>query len=323
VPGKTPSPAATLRALMTGAFSLEELKALAFDLGIDAETLGGADKTGKVIELIQTCARNGRVAELVDLCRKQRPNLKWDDIGVAAASNPAAFTFVPAEAQKTTLNLSPDRAARFGFLAGILTLMIFLCGFGGGFVAGDLVDIRVNPVPVDPKSLDDVAFAVAGQRFAASETGQPVENVLRALGNSTFRPGTNAWVRFNNVQATTLADQLIARLSPPPIQDPHVRFFDSGEAVVNFKIGSARVIVAYKPTVEGERLVLNPTRLILHPFEPADGSVPRFGWLPLPVGIAAPFTDWAQTQLDEATRGIAFTRVQVSADWVQVDMQTK
>lgn len=58
-------------------FSESELKSLCFDLGIDYENLGGSTKSGKVLELIQMTQRHGRLSELVDLVRQQRPHASW------------------------------------------------------------------------------------------------------------------------------------------------------------------------------------------------------------------------------------------------------
>jgi hypothetical protein len=58
-------------------FSVGELKSLCFDLGIDYENLSGSSKSGKVLELIQMVQRHGRLSELVDLVRQERPHASW------------------------------------------------------------------------------------------------------------------------------------------------------------------------------------------------------------------------------------------------------
>lgn len=58
-------------------FSEGELETLCFDLRIDYENLPGRTKADKARELIETMERNGRLSELVHLCKQQRPNVQW------------------------------------------------------------------------------------------------------------------------------------------------------------------------------------------------------------------------------------------------------
>lgn len=62
-----------LRSKMDQDFSLEEIKLLCFDMGIDFESLPGEGKGAKIRELIAFCQRRGRLDALADKVRGERP----------------------------------------------------------------------------------------------------------------------------------------------------------------------------------------------------------------------------------------------------------
>lgn len=316
----SPSPAAALRQLMTTSFSLDEVRTLCFDLGIDYETLSGDDKSSKIVELIQFCGRSGRAAELVDQCRKARPGDAWNAIGVEAASNPGAFSFVPVDTAKPLLNASPDRAAKLGFAAGALALLLFVCGFGGGVVAGNLVDVTFNPVQPDPSRLEQTVVSVDGKKFTAGSVGRSHLELLQQAVSGRLPSGTPIEVAYNNVEMTTLLDELIRRSPGVPVSDVHARFLASKEGVLNFKLGGSRVVIAYTASIRGKRLVIEPTRAVVQIIEQPQS---RFGWVPVPVTFARAFTDWAQGQLDVLATRVSFERVNIGEDRASLRMVTR
>jgi hypothetical protein len=58
-------------------FNQNELRDLAFQLGIDYDGLPGDGKADKARELVQYLERRGRSPELVAICLQQRPNVDW------------------------------------------------------------------------------------------------------------------------------------------------------------------------------------------------------------------------------------------------------
>jgi hypothetical protein len=52
-----------------------ELRTLCADLGVDYESLPPGGKADKARELVAYCERHGRVAELIALVRKVRPDV--------------------------------------------------------------------------------------------------------------------------------------------------------------------------------------------------------------------------------------------------------
>lgn len=69
-----------LRDQVAESFDAEELRALVFDLGLDWDELQGARKTTRVQDLIVQLGRSGRLSELVDLVREERPHINWPDV---------------------------------------------------------------------------------------------------------------------------------------------------------------------------------------------------------------------------------------------------
>lgn len=66
-----------LRDCIVEHFSLEELKTMCFDLGIDYDSLEGSGKSDKARELVLSMNRVGRCPELVAYCKENRPNARF------------------------------------------------------------------------------------------------------------------------------------------------------------------------------------------------------------------------------------------------------
>jgi len=81
---------------LAAAFSLGEMKDLAFALGVvDFASLPGETKEDKARELALRMVRENRLAQLVALCRRERPNRAWPAFGPTPepAENPLAAQF--------------------------------------------------------------------------------------------------------------------------------------------------------------------------------------------------------------------------------------
>ncbi len=315
------TPAGQLRQQLVTWFSAEELQAMAFDLGIDWETLSGDTKGTKAGDLIQHAARNDKIVDLINASRAARPNVDWNDAGLAAAANPKQFLFVPDD--KPLINAAPDRALKLGIALGMAMVLMLGCGFGGGLVAGQVVSVTLRPVQPDPSSLNDIQFMIGGQSFTPQGAGVPAMQVLSAIGNGSLPPGTDVGVWVDNVQATTIADLAVKASPDAPVSDPHIRFLEDGRISVNFRVdglNSRRVALAYTASTDGGRLILTPVSANVNMIEVPDST---FGWVPLPVATVDAATDWAQAQLDAAARNFWFTDVEVSENQFQVEGTTR
>lgn len=67
------------REMLIEAFSDSDLRTLCFDMGLDYEVIGGADKASKVRELLMYCERCGCTESLIAAAARARPNLPWQD----------------------------------------------------------------------------------------------------------------------------------------------------------------------------------------------------------------------------------------------------
>jgi len=315
----TQTPAGELRQQLVIYFSAEELQAIAFDLGIDWETLSGDTKITKAGDLIQHAARNDKIVDLVNACRQMRPNVDWNDAGIAAAGNPKQFLFVPDD--KPLVNASPDRALKLGVVLGVVMVLLLGCGFGGGLIAGQVVSVTLKPVQPDPASLGGIQFEFGSQSFTPQGAGVSAGQAFNAIGR--LPAGTNVGIGMDNVQATTIADELVKASPNAPITEPHIRFLNDGKIAVNFRsdaLNGRRVALAYTAQAQKGRLILTPVSVNVNVVEVPNST---FGWVPLPVSSVESATSWAQAQLDAFARNFIFTNVEVSENHIQVEGTTR
>ncbi len=97
-----------LRERLVALFSLEELRTLAFDLGIDHEEVGGEGKGSMARELIGYAQRRGRLDELQRRAAALRPHVAWD---AAPPASPSATPLGPDERARTERTLAMARRA--------------------------------------------------------------------------------------------------------------------------------------------------------------------------------------------------------------------
>jgi hypothetical protein len=81
---------AKLKKLITGHFTLSELKTLCFDLGIPHENIPGTTLEEKSVELIAFCERNGNLENLINELRIKRPHVDWPVIRIPSEKSPDA-----------------------------------------------------------------------------------------------------------------------------------------------------------------------------------------------------------------------------------------
>ncbi|MGD2050356.1 MAG: AAA family ATPase, partial [Chloroflexota bacterium] len=90
---------AQLRHLLNEYFSEGELRELCFDLDVPYDDLSGRGKREKVMELIGYLERRNRLADLLELGRRLRPNVNWPS---AAAISQPEYEDIRIEAQRET-----------------------------------------------------------------------------------------------------------------------------------------------------------------------------------------------------------------------------
>ena len=317
----TPSPAAKLRQLLSQLFSKEELAALCFDLGVDYDSLPGDGTTAKVVEMIEYFSRAGRIKALVQLASTQRIQTDWGELLTLAQSQPSIFRSdaVSIPISKDVVNLPPNRALKLGFAAGALAVVLLVCGFGGGLLAGQVIDVTVKPTPVDKSSLERVQVRVSNNSGAMQGTIAPIDNIFNAVTSGKLRRGTRVEMDLDNIQLTTFADSYVDVSAP--ITDVHIQSLQ-GRATVNMRVktlGNRRVLVAYTASTSGGKVILTPQSAWLNVVEIEKST---FGWLPLPVNSVANVTQWIQRNLDTAASAFRFDGVTFETNKLTVKGRT-
>ncbi|HEY3341911.1 MAG TPA: hypothetical protein VGK81_07825 [Anaerolineae bacterium] len=292
------TPPAQLRENVLAYFEVDDLESLCFDLGVDYNGLPGDGKAAKVVAMLEYFGRTGRVTQLIDRCAQLRPNVAWDVLREAALANPDLFRPIsPDEPStptgKSLLNLPPDRALRLGIMVGVVLVLVLLCGFSGGILASNFVSVTLKPVPVSPS-----AGAVAAGEIAALPRLEPGESVQLA---------------YDDVKATSLADNLLVR-PDSPVSEVHVQFLQSGDIGMNVRVkalGNRRVVFGMEVRAENGRLILAPKSVAVNVLE-IPGST--FGWIAVPTDLINPFIAWLQGQLDQAAQVYWFQSLHIAKD---------
>jgi len=81
---------AALRQMLTTQLSEEELRTLCFDLDVEYDDLKGESKADKARELILYLERRVRLADLINVGKRLRPDLAWGDVVLVSPATPVA-----------------------------------------------------------------------------------------------------------------------------------------------------------------------------------------------------------------------------------------
>ncbi len=71
---------ADLREAVEDSFSLDELRTICFDMRIPYENLQSDTKEAMVRELLVYCENRGRLPKLLNILKKERPNIRWQSL---------------------------------------------------------------------------------------------------------------------------------------------------------------------------------------------------------------------------------------------------
>ena len=75
-----PNSLADLQGKLAQSFSLEELDDLCFGLNISHEEIVGKTIKARTRALVEYCQRRGRLSELIEKCREERPKVNWYEL---------------------------------------------------------------------------------------------------------------------------------------------------------------------------------------------------------------------------------------------------
>ncbi|MGQ9870494.1 hypothetical protein [Leptodesmis sp.] len=69
-----------LRDMLESRFNPQELSVLVFDLGVDYDALYGQSRSQKTGDLIYELVRTDRLGDLIEVGRRLRPDVPWDNV---------------------------------------------------------------------------------------------------------------------------------------------------------------------------------------------------------------------------------------------------
>ena len=178
-----------LRQAIDSCFGEEDLQALCFDLGFDYESLPAAGKTAKIVQLITSFHRQGRIVELIDYCSQQRPNIPWAELREAAETDPSAVISEPdaVAASRTpgSLDYPPSRSARkrLSTMSGLWYIVVAV-----GFIGVVAAILIIGPeILTAIKPTNTPASATA---TAAPAPTTPLPSPTATLQQETFHDPT-------------------------------------------------------------------------------------------------------------------------------------
>ncbi len=279
---------ARLREALVASFDDGGLELLSADIGVDYETLEGTSRPKKAFELVDYCARSGRIVELIDMAAARRPHAAatWPAFRTVAVATPDAFRLVAATAVADGSSpeaLSPvalanpaiTAALKIGFIAGALLILLLGCAFSAGIAFGS------GSLPLGPRPVPDRASAGAVKRAA---DGTPVGGTLN--------------VALTDGAATALADDAMRASG---VKDVGVRFAANGDMIVTgdvAQLGGRQVALIYNLSTESGRLSAKLEGAAVNVFGNNESS---FGWVAVPAGFitGVPSVASAQTQLNQ------------------------
>lgn len=115
---------------ITNAFNLNELRTLAYDMGIDYEDLEGSSKTTKALALVQYAQRHNMMGKLIAQVQRTRPNALPPG---AAAVQPGSTPPTTAAGDAAATLTPPTIVVQGDYVAGDKT--------GGDKVGGDKITV--------------------------------------------------------------------------------------------------------------------------------------------------------------------------------------
>jgi hypothetical protein len=281
---------ARLREAIVDVFDDRDLELLSADIGVDYDTLEGTSRPKKAYELVDYCARSGRIVELVDLAASRRlhSGVDWAAFRAVAVATPEAFRLLPAmpftEASASTAltpvalaNPAVSAALRIGFIAGALLILLLGCAFSAGIAFGS------GSLPLGPRPAPDRASASAVKRAA---DGTPVGGTLN--------------VALTDGAATALADDAMRASGVKDVKDVGVRFAANGDMIVTAdvaQLGGRQVALIYNLSTESGRLNATLEGAAVNVLGNNESS---FGWVAVPAGLltSVPAVASSQTQLN-------------------------
>lgn len=173
-----------LRKILETYFDEDELETLCFDLRVDYESLAGDTKTHKVVDLVRTFARTGRIEELIDYCSRMRPNVPWGELRQQAARNPLVVDTRPDEPRPAPQTRGPATSPqRKPWRGRFVTVLVTVIAVAAAVVAWNVIFDGGAPEPTvsaSPPATSQTSPPAPAQSSTGPTDFRVVEVILRA-----------------------------------------------------------------------------------------------------------------------------------------------
>ena len=210
---------AQLVALIKESFTANELgHELYFPLSIAYDEVEGTTRSAKAQGLVQICGRNGRLSELVALCKTARPHMTWPLL--PETKKIETETEVETE-ESESLSLNDVPTVLWILLGAIVVIIIWV---GSIWLYGDVEPI---PLPTYTPTSTMTATATVMSTATATVTITLPDDTSTPTMTATPSPLPTATATMTSTPTvtatptTTLTPTVTATPSPTPTRDPH------------------------------------------------------------------------------------------------------
>jgi len=183
---------------LSAAYSREELNVLCYELGLDPDELEDGTKSELIWQIITWCQRRGKLANLIHLCREQRPHIRWPDPSTSKMTDiPHTKPSANEYAARRKLLSRQSRKWVLG-LGGVIIL--FLCAWATVTLASNfLADFNLpGQVPI---SLTDISPSnVEGNTMQGSEPSDTPSGPNDVIGTISISDLRTAGLGLEEIQ---------------------------------------------------------------------------------------------------------------------------
>ncbi len=176
----TPRYLTQLRQNLINCFDEDELHALCGDVQVDYEDLPGQGKAGKARGLIAFLERRGRIPELIEICSRQRPHVRWEDTSDQQLLASLESEFVNRQSELNLLNVERLRTSLSPYV-----LVSAPAGYGKSYLIRRLIAMMED---------DEVLCQKWGYRYIdfSSQIGDSITYAVQSITGQSLQHNPDA-----------------------------------------------------------------------------------------------------------------------------------
>jgi hypothetical protein len=273
-----------LRQLIDKNFSLEELRTLCFDLGVDYDSLSAEGKTGKVRELISYIVRRDRLPELIEHLANSRPAVPWSELSLDDIYLSQSIVEIPLSPAQEIGSPSPSaqtishrpnttssslwktegghvRIIILGVLVGLVTVFLILTRVQtiAAFLS-HVANLEIRQIQTLVISTVTLALVVATIVFSGRILFRSRKISPQSILNIVF--AYVVWFSFATWVLSTPPEALLVK-NPAPLTDPLTESFTWNSDVYVQNMGTRNANVEISLSQSGSTTAINPVEIPL------------------------------------------------------------